>query len=107
MYCIQTSNCLNPSDTSRNGSLTIHQDVDIYAAKLVDEQIEHLVSSDRDVWVQIIDGEVEVAGEGLSAGDGIGFTGRPSDWTLRLRAPRVAHALVLDMTINADKQQER
>ena len=60
------------SRDGRDGSLTIHQDVDLYASVLEagnSVQLDGL--SDRRVFVQLIAGEVNVNGETLHAGDGL------------------------------------
>jgi redox-sensitive bicupin YhaK (pirin superfamily) len=60
------------SRDGRDGSLTIHQDVDLYASVLEagnSVQLDGL--SDRRVFVQLIAGEVNVNGETLRAGDGL------------------------------------
>ena len=59
------------SRDGRDGSITIHQDVDLYASVL-DRGNEVALGSvaDRRVFVQVISGELDVNGEKLSAGDG-------------------------------------
>ena len=55
----------------RDGSITIHQDVDLYATALVDgETVQHSLAAGRGAWIQIVRGSVRVNGEVLSAGDG-------------------------------------
>jgi redox-sensitive bicupin YhaK (pirin superfamily) len=60
------------SRDGRDGSLTIHQDVDLYASVL---ECGHSVSladtADRRIFVQVVSGSLEVNGEALEAGDGI------------------------------------
>ena len=60
------------SRDGRDGSLTIHQDVDVYASIL---EAGRTVSLDdvgeRRIFVQVISGELEVNGEALDAGDGV------------------------------------
>ncbi|MEJ2297964.1 MAG: pirin family protein [Woeseiaceae bacterium] len=64
--------CLVGSRDGRDGSLTIHQDVDLYASVL---EKGHEVSladvGQRRIFVQVVSGEIEVNGERLSAGDGL------------------------------------
>ena len=59
------------SRDGRDGSLTIHQDVDLYASVL-DQNSEVTLDNvaDRRIFVQIVSGELDVNGEKLSAGDG-------------------------------------
>jgi redox-sensitive bicupin YhaK (pirin superfamily) len=55
----------------RHGSITIHQDVDLYATLLgSDEAVSHDLPAGRGAWVQVVRGRVSVNGEVLSAGDG-------------------------------------
>jgi redox-sensitive bicupin YhaK (pirin superfamily) len=60
------------SRDGRDGSITIHQDVDLYASiieKGHQVPLDNVV--DRRVFVQIISGSVDVNGEVLNAGDGV------------------------------------
>ena len=59
------------SQDSRDGSLKIHQDVDLYASILDgDAQVEHQFADGRKGWIQVIRGQLNVNGSPLSAGDG-------------------------------------
>ena len=54
------------------GAVRIHQDVSLYAAALErGATIEHALAPGRHAWLQIVDGDVEVAGHLLRAGDGL------------------------------------
>ena len=54
-----------------NGSLTIHQDVRVYAATLTDgAQVALDLAPGRHAWVQVAKGSVELNGNTLSEGDG-------------------------------------
>lgn len=60
------------SRDGRNGSLTIHQDVDLYASVLEDGRGVQLDGvADRRIFIQLIAGELDVNGETLQAGDGL------------------------------------
>jgi len=60
------------SRDGRNGSVTIHQDVDFYAAVLGDgEAVTHDLKSGRKAWVQIARGSATLNGEDLREGDGV------------------------------------
>lgn len=63
------------SKSGRNGSVSMNQDVDMYAAKAQDAG-EKTVKTyvHRKLWVQVIAGEVKVDGTRLEAGDGAGIT---------------------------------
>jgi quercetin 2,3-dioxygenase len=60
------------SRDGREGSVTIHQDVNLYAA-LLDEgdAVSHTIRAGRAGWVQVARGSVTVNGEALRAGDGL------------------------------------
>jgi hypothetical protein len=60
------------SRDGRDGSVTVHQDVDLYACILEPgTDIEHSIAESRKVFVQIISGELTVNGQSVSAGDGV------------------------------------
>ena len=63
------------SRDGRDGSLTIHQDVELYASVL---EAGHEVSLDgvgeRRIFVQVVSGELDVNGKVLDAGDGVQIT---------------------------------
>ncbi len=64
------------SRDGRDGSVTIHQDVDLYATLLSDnEAVSHELTSGRKGWVQVARGTVTVNGEQLHAGDGAAIDG--------------------------------
>ena len=64
--------CLIGSRDGRDGSLTIHQDVDLYASVLeAGENVSLDDTADRRVFVQVVSGNVELNGASLEAGDGI------------------------------------
>ncbi len=59
------------SRDGRQGSITIHQAVDLYATLLgPDEAVSHTLCAGRGAWVQVVRGRISVNGEVLSAGDG-------------------------------------
>ncbi len=67
--------CLVGSRDGREGSVTIHQDVDLYAALLGDgDRAIHDLANGRQAWLQVARGAVMANGELLSAGDGVGLT---------------------------------
>lgn len=60
------------SKTGRNGSISINQDVDLYAARLQKGQpLEFQIRSGRHIWLQVVKGSVEVDGSKLLQGDAI------------------------------------
>ncbi len=63
------------SRTGREGSLTIHRDVDLYAAIVGQgESVSHRLQSGRRAWVQVARGSVKLNGKELRAGDGAAVT---------------------------------
>lgn len=59
------------SQTGREGSVTIHQDVDLYAATLKEgTELTYDLAAGRQAWLQVATGSLTVNGQPLSAGDG-------------------------------------
>jgi redox-sensitive bicupin YhaK (pirin superfamily) len=84
------------SGNSRDGAVTIHQDVDLYTTRLsAGHELTHNTSSGRKLWLQVMRGSVVTEGEKLSAGDGIAWTDTTS---VRVRANAAAEILLFDMT---------
>ncbi len=72
------------SRAGTDGSVTINQDVSIYASVLANgERVEFEPAADRHVWIQLISGSLEVNGETLDAGDGAAIS---DERALSLRA---------------------
>lgn len=83
------------SRDGREGSVTIHQDVDLYASILEEgRQVSLDLRGDRKVFVQVIDGDIMINGEIVSAGDGGQLEGERS---LQIAASTDAEFLVFDM----------
>lgn len=62
------------SNDGREGSVTVHQDVAVYAGVFSPGQrAEHAIAGDRQGWVQVLRGTVSVNGHALEAGDGAAF----------------------------------
>ncbi|MEO1594916.1 MAG: pirin family protein [Pseudomonadota bacterium] len=60
------------SRDGREGSVTIHQDVDLYASLLADgESVSHEFAEGRFGWLQVARGSVRLDGNVLTAGDGV------------------------------------
>ena len=59
------------SRDGRDGSVTIHRDVDLYAGILGEgDGITHELAAGRSAWLQVARGSVSLNGQQLSAGDG-------------------------------------
>lgn len=81
------------SRDGRDGSVTIHQDVNLYAAKLASEEAtDYPLPSGRAAWVHVARGAITLNGHTLAAGDGaaiadesqLTFTGISDDAELLL-----------------------
>ena len=84
------------SPGGREGSVSIHQDADVYAALLDGaEAIEFALRDGRRAYVHVIRGEVLVNGEPLSAGDALKVWGVKE---LRLDHARDAEVLLFDLS---------
>lgn len=63
--------CLVASRNGRNGSLRIHQDLDLYTTLLdAGDEIVYDALGDRYYWIQIVSGKFEIEGILLEQGDG-------------------------------------
>ena len=59
------------SRDGRDGSVTIHRDVDLYASILGEgDRVTHELVGGRSAWLQVARGSVSLNGQQLSAGDG-------------------------------------
>jgi redox-sensitive bicupin YhaK (pirin superfamily) len=83
------------SRDGRDGSVTVHQDVDLSAALLEPgEEITHPLQHGRHAWVQIVRGAIALDGQALAAGDGAAVSDAP---TLAFRATAPSEVLVFDL----------
>ena len=79
----------------KDGAVTVHQDVSIYAATLTDgSAVTHAIASDRQVWVQVVLGMVNINTTELHEGDGAAV----NDLTdITLSSQTGAEVLVFDL----------
>lgn len=83
------------SPDGRDGSATIHQDADVYRLRLAAGQsVDHFLSVDRGLWLQVIRGSFELDGKTVEAGDAIS-TETAGAWTFRAIAD--SEALLFDL----------
>ncbi|MEL7051890.1 MAG: pirin family protein [Cyanobacteria bacterium J06588_5] len=62
------------SRDGRDGSVTIHQDVSLYAATLSEgKRLTYSLSANRKAWLQVVKGALQLDGQTLEAGDGLAF----------------------------------
>jgi hypothetical protein len=87
--------CLVASRDGRGKSVTVHQQVDLYASVLeTNTTIEHVVDDGRKIFVQIVSGDVIINGQAVKAGDGVQITGEK---LLTIQSKSEAEFLVFDM----------
>jgi redox-sensitive bicupin YhaK (pirin superfamily) len=83
------------SADGRDGSVTIHQDVSVYAALLGPGDTARLaLAASRKAWVQVARGAATLNGQPLAAGDGAGIA---DERELRLAATDGAEILLFDL----------
>lgn len=64
--------CLVASPDGRDGSVVIHQDINIYASVLsIGQKVFFEMPPDRYAWLQVARGQVMLNGNSLQAGDGV------------------------------------
>jgi redox-sensitive bicupin YhaK (pirin superfamily) len=79
----------------REGSVVIHQDVDLYASVLESGQrVSHTLAARRIAWVQVARGSILLNGESLQAGDGLAIE---TAGELQLEGRENAEVLLFDM----------
>lgn len=84
------------SRDGRNGALTIHQDVDVYAGRLAaGDVVKHALLAQRIGWLQVARGEVDLDGLNLGTGDGAAVE---QETELLIHARATAEILLFDMT---------
>jgi len=83
------------SRDGRDGSVTVHQNVDLYASILLPgTEVRHTMSESRKVYVQVIYGDLTVNGESVSAGDGVQIR---DETEVTISSQTEAEFLVFDM----------
>lgn len=89
------------SRDGRDGSVTIHQDVDLYAALLADgEAVSHELAPGRRGWLQVARGAVELNGQPLGAGDGVAVAAESAaPYGLEIAGGNEAEILLFDMSV--------
>src|SRR5579859_636326 len=83
------------SKTGRDGSLAIHQDADLYLAKLelgIDASLA--LKPDRHAWVHVAEGEVKLGDQTLLAGDAVAVSGESK---LQLVGAKPSQVLLFDL----------
>lgn len=87
--------CLIASEDGREGSVTIHQEADIYSTKLdAGEAVTHNLGEKRKVWLQVARGSVALNGIELKQGDGAAIS---DETTLEISGREPSEVLLFDM----------
>jgi redox-sensitive bicupin YhaK (pirin superfamily) len=83
----------------RAGAVTIHQDVDLYAALLGEkQQVSHRLRPGRHAWLQVAAGSIQVNGTELGEGDGAGLSPSGAEGLLvTIEAKAAAEVLLFDL----------
>jgi quercetin 2,3-dioxygenase len=83
------------SRDGRDGSMTIHQDVDLYATLLAPgDEVSHDIAAGRGGWLQVARGSVSLNGENLNEGDGVAIS---TSGPLRITGGADAEVLLFDL----------
>jgi quercetin 2,3-dioxygenase len=83
------------SRNGRDGSVTIHQDVNMYVGLIgTTESISFEPQPDRSVWLHVAQGEVSINDRRLSAGDAIAY---PSGIKLEITSPSNGEVILFDL----------
>lgn len=90
--------CLIVSGDGRAESLTINQDISLFAALLsVGKSLDYVLSEHRSIYIQLVSGEIEVCEQRLVAGDAIMADGAKA---LTVKAISAAEILLFDLPIH-------
>jgi redox-sensitive bicupin YhaK (pirin superfamily) len=83
------------SKTGRDNSIAIHQDSDLYLAKLdANQSVSHTLASGRHAWLHVAEGEVTVNGHTLQGGDALAVS---NESALELRGAKPSQVLLFDL----------
>jgi redox-sensitive bicupin YhaK (pirin superfamily) len=83
------------SEDGRNGSVRIHQDVNVYSSLLdIGQEVKHQLAPHRHAWIQVARGAVAVNGEKLDQSDGAAVSGESE---LIVVARQSAEVLLFDL----------
>lgn len=83
------------SQNGRDGSITVHQDVDLYVSLLAaGERIGFDLRPGRHAWIQVARGQVRLNGESIKQGDGVAISG---EIKIEVEGETDAEALLFDL----------
>jgi redox-sensitive bicupin YhaK (pirin superfamily) len=85
------------SHTGRDGSFAIHQEADLWFARLTNGQsVAHSLAAGRHVWLHVAEGEMTVNQDTLSGGDALALSADTAT-TLNLTATKESRVLLFDL----------
>ena len=83
------------SKTGRDGSMAIHQDCDLWLAKIeAGQRVSHALAPGRHAWLHVAEGKVLLNGQALTGGDAVAVSGEPA---LELSGAKAAQVLIFDL----------
>src|SRR5215213_6340892 len=83
------------SEDGRDGSVTVHQDVSLFASILdAEQEVERSMDQQRHAWIQVARGAFSVNGESALQGDGVVITGES---LLTIKAEEPGEILLFDL----------
>ena len=83
------------SKEGRDGSIAIHQDAELWLAKLnAGQRVTHQLARGRHAWVHVAEGEVSLNGKTLQGGDAAAVT---EESALEFGATKPAQVLLFDL----------
>ena len=86
---------LAASKSGRDGSIPINQDADVFVGKLgAGDKISHALKPGRHAWLHVAEGEMELNGLPLKAGDGAALSGEIS---VQLAGKSAAQVILFDL----------
>ena len=83
------------SNAGRDGSIAIHQDADLWLARLnPGDSVTHKLASGRSAWVHVAEGAVSINGQALEGGDAAAVT---DEGSISLTGTKPAQVLLFDV----------
>jgi redox-sensitive bicupin YhaK (pirin superfamily) len=83
------------SKAGRDGSIAIHQDADLWMARLdAGQQVAHTLANNRNAWLHVAEGEVVLNGKALAGGDAAAIS---REAKLELKATKPSQVLLFDL----------
>ena len=83
------------SKAGRDGSIAIHQDADLWLAKLdAGQSVSHKLAAGRNAWVHVAEGEVMLNGKTLVGGDAAAVS---EETAIELSATKPSQVLLFDL----------